>query len=563
MGGLKAKAHLGLAAGVALALATALLLDVRREKAAEERKKLFARDPENATAWAVTCSGDTLVAHRRLTGQWWLSKPVTVLADQDRVSGFINALSLLRKTSSFAGLDTLQGEYGLEPPRVSVALFWEDYSERVLWGDRAPVGTGTYCRIPPDPSVWLVSGASEDQLCLTLSGVREAGLFTLSSYDVSEVLLELEERKLHLRHRDGCWWVDEPLSLRAKGSLVDDLIRTLGDERALGFPEVRADWLDQAAARITLVGHDSAQTEQLTVAAGGGRARLGLRGIDSTVVEVREDWLDEIAVSPEELRDRSLADLTPYTVNAIECRTVDHRIELTKDSLGTWRLAEPVSATADGRRIGDLLARLSEAEATVYIRDGAPLASLGLEPPQLVLALEQEAQPPCSLRAGEGSDGERYAVSAFNELCVVPSSTFEGWDAPADSFRRWNLLTASSYEVEEITLTRYGETVLRLERRGQAWTQLRPTKSRWDGEPLESWVEDGRRLRGLGLLACDPGDATTELTLGLWGEKTATLQLGQVGDTLWARLPGEDAMRVDEDVPAWITRLLPAEVDSP
>jgi hypothetical protein len=546
-----------------MVLAAVLLLDVRRDRATEERKKLFTLEPKDATAWTVACSGDTLTAHKRLTGEWWLSGPVTALADQDRVSGFLNTLGLVRKTSSLGDVDTLRAEYGLEPPRVSVALLWEDDSQRVFWGDRAPVGTGTYCRIPPDPSVWLVSGASEDQLCLTVDGVREARLFTLSSYDVGEVLLELQKRRLHLRQRDGRWWVDGPTPLRASGSSVDNLIRALSEERTLGFPQVRADSLEQSDVRITLVNRDSTRTEQLTVAAGKGPVRLGMRGLDSTVVELREDWLDEIAVSPQELRDRRLADLTPYTVNAIDCRTADHTVDLVKDTLGTWRIAEPVRALADGRRIGDLLARLSEAEATLYIQDGAPLAALGLDPPQLALVLEQEAVPPCSLRAGAADNGKRYAISSFDELCVVPAGTFDGWDAPADSFRRWNLLTASSYEVEDITLTRDGETVLRLERSGQAWLEVEPHEGRWEGEPIGSWIEDGRGLRGMGLLSCDPGQPTTELTLGLWGDKRTTLQLGQACDTLWARLPGEDAMCVSESVRAWATRLLPAETSSP
>ncbi len=557
--GVNAKLHLGIAAGVAAVLAAMLFFDVRRERATEEQKKLLALEPKDAVAWTVACSGDTVAAHRTQEGQWWLSSPVRALADQDRVLGFLNALAVVRRASAFEAPDTLLGEYGLDPPHVRVTLFWEGDSQVILWGDRAPVGTGTYCRMPPGQSVWLVSGASGDQLCMTLDEAREAGLFTLPSYDVAEVLLELPKRKVHLRQRGDRWWVDEPIALRAKSSSVEDLVRTLSDEQALGFPEVAAASLGQAVVRVTLANRDSTQVEQIELEASGGPVRLGLRGLDSTVVEVRGDWVDEFGVSPEKLRDRGLADLTPYTVSEILCRTGDRTVELVKDTVGTWRLVEPVNALADGRRLGDLLTRLSEAEADFYLQDGAPLAHIGLEPPTLALVVEQEGQAPCSLFAGARGDRGRYAISAFGELCVVSAGAFDGWEAPADSFRRWDLLTALSYEVEEIKLSREGSCALWLKRQGQTWTQAEPRRGRWEGEPIGSWIEDGRRLRGSGLLAAVPGEASIELTLGLWGDKTARLQLGQMGDTLWARLPGEDAMCVGGEAHAWATRLLPAD----
>jgi hypothetical protein len=556
---MRTKLHLGVAAGVALVLAAVLLFDVRREKATEERKKLFMLEPRDATAWAVACSGDTVVARKTKTGQWWLSSPVEALADHDRAVGFLNSLGLVRKASGFEAAESLLGGYGLDPARVRVTLFWEGDSQEISWGDRVPVGTGTYCRTPPDPSVWLVTGASEDQLCMTLNKARETNLFTLPSYEVTEVSLELPRRRLLLRQRGGRWWVDEPRSIRASSSSVDNLIRTLSDEQAIGFPEVTADSLGQAVVRVTLAGSDSTQVQQIGLAAGTGPVRLGVRALDSTVVEIRGEWVDRLSVSPEEFRDRSLADVTPYTVSEILCRTGDRTVGLAKDTLGVWRLVEPFDALAAARRIGDLLATLSEMEATLYIQDGPPRTGLGLEPPTLMLRLGQEGQDPCSLQVGARGDGGRYAISAFGELCVVPPDAFDGWEAPADSFRRWDLLTALSYEVEEISVAREGKVVLRLERRGQTWTQAEPRRGRWEGGAVGPWIEDGRKLRGSGLLEADPGEATVELTLRLWGDKVVKLELGRAGDALWARLPDEDAMRVGEEAHAWATRLVPAE----
>ncbi len=544
-----------------------LFLDLKREKAEEARKRLLGWDAKEATRWRVTCSGRALEASKDPTGRWRLLQPVRSLADEAVVSDFLNSLSLARRVSSFRAPDSLLADYGLNPPRVEITLFWEQDSQAVLWGDRAPARPQSYCRLPPDEEVWLVSGGSKDKMCMRLERARHQRLFSLESYDVRQALLAWPGDTLLIRKSDDRWWVNAPSRLRASTSAVEDLLRTACNERAVHFPTTIAESLEHHRFHVALVGRDSTELEEVTLAVASAvrgadepeGTHVGLRSIDSTVVSVRSSWVEELRVSPESLRDRRVVDASPYVVARILFRSGLRALGLAKDSLGVWRITEPVHARAEARRIGDLLSELCSIEAVVFLHTEQPYSTLGLDPPLSSILLEQEGEKPCSLLIGDTVDGQRYVINTFGELCTVDASVLNGWEAPIDSFRQWQLMVPEAYTVEEVTVDRAGKRVLHLAKKGQRWTASMPRKGRWEGEPVSRWLEDGRQLKGKSLLGRDPkAPASLRLTFRLWGEKSTELEVGELGDSLWARLPGEDAMIVDEEVRNWAVRLLTA-----
>jgi hypothetical protein len=339
---------------------------------------------------------------------------------------------------------------------------------------------------------------------------------------------------------------------------VDDFLRTVCGEQVLRFPPIDGESLGSTTVAVTLTGGVDSRTEHVTVGREGEGTHVALRSIDSTVVEVRGGWLDDLEVAPEDLRDRRIADISSYTVEEVLSRSTTQTVRLVRDTLRTWRMAEPVVAPADGRRIGDLLTNLAELEAELYLLDGKPPSMIGLEPPELTLVIHEEGESPCSLRAGMTVGDRRYALSTFGEICVVAADAFAGWEALPDSFRRWRLLDFLPYEVEEISVSQDGERVLRVVKQRETWIEKEPETKPWNGEPVSMWLEDGRRIRGTAVLGSEPAAAGLELAFKLWGEKQIGLELGTMGDSTWARTPGDEAMLVGQEAHAWATRLLDA-----
>ena len=174
---------------------------------------------------------EPIVLAREDSGNWRITAPSSLNADQDTVSSMLSTLSSLNsdRTVENQAADLMQ--YGLEPPEIELDIAEKDRSQKLLLGDDTPAGGDAYAMLQGDPRLFAVTSYNKTSLNKSLNDLRDKRLITLDPEKVSQVELLRGAQEIELaRTKDG-WQIVKPRPLRADGPAVDELVRTLANGR--------------------------------------------------------------------------------------------------------------------------------------------------------------------------------------------------------------------------------------------------------------------------------------------------------------------------------------------
>lgn len=173
---------------------------------------------------------------RNNSGEWQITAPQPLAADQDSVSGVLSAVSSLNADRQLEDKVSNLGTFGLAAPAVQVDVTLKgNKSKKVLIGDQTPSGNAFYAMLAGDPRLFTVSSYTKSSLDKSSDDLRDKRLVTADFDKVTQLELITDKggarQDITLARNKDSWQIVKPASFRAGADQVDDLIRSLKDAK--------------------------------------------------------------------------------------------------------------------------------------------------------------------------------------------------------------------------------------------------------------------------------------------------------------------------------------------
>ena len=211
---------------------------------------------------------------RNSSGAWQITAPKALAADQIAVSGILSTLSLLNSERLVEDRVTELGQYGLAAPTLEVDVALKSgKTQKLLVGNQTPSGSAYYFMLGGDPRLFTLASYSKNSLDKSANDLRDKRLLTTDFDKASQIELLAEKsgkkQDVTLARNKDEWQILKPRPLRADGSQVEELIRTLRDGRIDTASDTddakNASAFRSATAVATVRVTDTSSTEELEV----------------------------------------------------------------------------------------------------------------------------------------------------------------------------------------------------------------------------------------------------------------------------------------------------------
>src|SRR5260370_34732740 len=100
-------------------------------------------------------------------------------------------------------------------------------NQKLLVGDDAPTGGGTYARLEGDPRVFSIASYTKSSLDKSAKDLRDKRLLTVESEKISRVELITKKQDIEFGSNKDEWQILNPKPLRADAFSVQELVRHL------------------------------------------------------------------------------------------------------------------------------------------------------------------------------------------------------------------------------------------------------------------------------------------------------------------------------------------------
>jgi hypothetical protein len=166
------------------------------------------------------------------SGQWQITAPKPLTADQDAVSNVLSALSSLNADRLLEQKASALAPYGLTHPALELRVTLKDQkTQELLIGDQTPAGNAYYAMLVGDPRLFTLASYDKSSLDKTSDDLRDKRLLTADFDKVSQIELitqksDKKEDLVFARNKDA-WQLLKPKPFRTDNSQVEELIRSL------------------------------------------------------------------------------------------------------------------------------------------------------------------------------------------------------------------------------------------------------------------------------------------------------------------------------------------------
>src|SRR6266481_4649063 len=177
-------------------------------------------------------SGDSIALARNDAGQWQITAPQALAADQDAVSNMLSTLTSLNSDRLVEDKASNFDQYGLTQPSIEEQITKKDgKTQKLLVGDDTPAGNGAYATLAGDSRVFTMASYKKNAFVKSSNDLRDKRLLTFDSDKVSGIELTAKKQTIALARSKDEWQIVRPKPFRADRSQAEELLRTLHDAR--------------------------------------------------------------------------------------------------------------------------------------------------------------------------------------------------------------------------------------------------------------------------------------------------------------------------------------------
>ena len=197
--------------------------------------KILTLKQDDISALDIKKEGDEVRLEKDAAGQWQITGPKPLPADQGAVSSLLSTLSSLASVRLVDEKPADLNQYGLTKPRAEVAVTEKGKSQKLVVGDDTPSGNAVFAKLEADPRVFTLSSYTKAALDKSVNDLRDKRLLTADFDKVSQIEFVNQNggkrQDFTLARNKDTWQILKPKPLRADAERVDELIRALRDTK--------------------------------------------------------------------------------------------------------------------------------------------------------------------------------------------------------------------------------------------------------------------------------------------------------------------------------------------
>jgi len=268
-------------------------------------------DQEDITRVSIRRAGhEPVVLEKDDTGDWALTEPEALRADQNTVDTLVGTLASLEsnRLADEGAPDMDLHPFGLDAPQFEVEITSQDGAKyTLLVGDETPTGANFFAKTEDIPSIFTLSSWNKTSIEKTSWDLRDKRLLTFDATTLVRLELASQGQAFALgKNANGKWQIVDPSPLRANGTAVEQLISQLQDARISTepTPEVNRE------ATSAFAGAERVATARVTNATGTQELEVRRTAAGDYYAQSSEvEGIYEIAASVGEGLDKGLEDL--------------------------------------------------------------------------------------------------------------------------------------------------------------------------------------------------------------------------------------------------------------
>jgi hypothetical protein len=421
---------------VAGALGVFIYLDWKKPSGDDKKEKVFSADKNKVKSFTLSREGGDKIAVSKEGESWKLVSPANVPADANAVDTVLSTLESAEISATVTEQPASLAGYGLETPRLTVAVVAEGPEQRLLLGRHTPDETGVYAKYADKGRVFTVPAQVEASLLKKPVDLRDRSVLHMKREMVKRVDLKGPDADVLLvKDEKGDWNFERPLKTKAARWGVDGML--LGIENLL-FEEVAAEeahdfkpyGLDRPTWTAILELTDGS-AKKLEIGSSKDPAAAKVYAVDpnsapppkyyardashNLVGVIAATLVDDLSKAKSSLRSRYLLDFPALDVNRVEVtsdgKTRVYARTVTKDAGGTdvrkWKQTSPAIKEIETKTIEDLLFSVASNDVQEFLDTPGQLAKYGLDTPAIHAALTFDNKLPGWFEVGQ-KDGVFY-----------------------------------------------------------------------------------------------------------------------------------------------------------
>jgi hypothetical protein len=408
----------------------AYFVEFAKEKAEAENKKLFAFDKETVTEVLLTYPDRSLHLKRDADGQWQITQPLQVKADESTVDNLINAIvdTEIKRT-----LDEPQQDlslYGLNAPVVKLQITLKDGKTLPILsiGKDTPVGFSVYVQKENDSKILLAPQSFRIGMQKEVRDVRDRTIIDFNVEEVTQIEIHGPDKNILLSKADAGWTLEKPLGANADDTEVRTFLSSLRAVRAQDFleqpPQDLKDFgLASPQLSISLaLGGDNARK---TVLVGGEKSgdqgdkqRYVKRGEQDTLFLVGDWVLRDLDKDVNDFRDKTIMRFAQDQAAKVEVKRQDgESFTLTRGPDKKWNIDKTQEGTLAEATLNQFVDDLHELRGFEIIADNpTDLGTYNLQEPALTITVyDDKSTKLAGFLAGQQPDGENKKSFALAE----------------------------------------------------------------------------------------------------------------------------------------------------
>src|ERR1700722_5303529 len=350
------------------------------EASADAPPKILAVKTPDISKFDLKKDGTEQVgAERNAAGQWRITSPVALPADQSAVSSLLGTFSSLNSQRLVEEKASNLSPYGLDVPKFEVDLTGKNNQlQQLLLGDATPAGNAIYAKLGGDPRIFTIPSYDKTSIDKSANDLRDKRLLTVNPDKISEVDLVAKKQDIAFGRNKDAWRIVKPKPLRADATQVDSLVRALTDAKIELSPT--DDQKKTAAAFASAVPVATAK-----VTAESGTQELQVRknkdeyfaksSAVQGIYKVPNTLGQALDKSVEDFRNKKLFDLGSDDPNKIEVRDGSKTYFLTRSGEDWW---SGNAKKMDAGTVQELIEKFRDLSASQFVDSGFTSALIDL-----------------------------------------------------------------------------------------------------------------------------------------------------------------------------------------
>jgi len=350
------------------------------EASADAAQKILAVKQADISKFDLKKNGAEQVGgERNSAGQWRITAPTPLAADQSAVSSLLGTFSSL---DSERLVDEKAGNlapYGLNAPNLEVDLTERtNKTHKLLLGDDTPAGNGIYAKLDGDPRVFTIPKFDQTSIDKSANDLRDKRLLTVAPDKISQVDLVAKKQDIAFSRNKDEWQIVKPKPLRADGAEVDGLVRALTDAKmeldASDDPKKTASAFASGTPVATAKVTAESGTQELQVRKNKDDFYAKSSAVDG-IYKVQNTLGQALDKGLEDFRNKKLFDVGFDDPNKIEIRNGSKTYSLTRSGQDWWSGS---AKKMDPGTVQELVDKLRDLSASKFVDSGFTNAAVDL-----------------------------------------------------------------------------------------------------------------------------------------------------------------------------------------